>query len=64
VDGDMEVGKVMFQKYVLRGGYWEHFWRNKNIRALIKCDIRQIWQETTYFGAPSVEIRLWGTFSS
>ena len=64
MDGDMDFGKVRFQKCVPRGGYREQIWRNLNTGALVWCASRLRWQETTYFGALSVEIRRWRTFSS
>ena len=58
----MDFGNIWFQKCVPREGYREHIQRNLTIGSLIKCDSRQMYQETTYFGAKSVEIHFGGTF--
>ena len=52
----MDFGNIRFQQCFLSGGYREHIWRNLTVGAFIKCDNRQMYQETTHFGALSVEI--------
>jgi len=58
----MDFGNIRFQKCVLSGGYREHIWQNLAIGSFIWCTSRQIYQETTHFGALSVEIYFCGTF--
>jgi len=62
LEEDIDFGNIRFQKCVLSGGYREDIWRNQTIGTFIKCDSRQMYQETTYFCAYSVEIHLGGTF--
>ena len=62
LEEDMDFGNIRFQKCVPRGGYREHIWQNLTIGVFIKCASRPIYQETTHFGASSVEIYFWGTF--
>ena len=53
----MDFGNIWFQKFVPRGGYSrEHIWQNLTIGAFIWQGSRQMYQETTHFGALSVEI--------
>ena len=59
---DMDFGNIRLQKCVLREGYREHIWQNLTIGAFIWWGSRQMYQETTHFGALSVEIYFWGTF--
>ena len=58
LEEDMDFGNIWFQKCVPRGGYREHIWQNLTIVAFIWWGSRQMYQETTHFGALSVEIYL------
>ena len=52
----MDFGNIRFQKCVPRGGNRERIWQNLTIGAFIWWGSRQMYQETTHFGALSVEI--------